>query len=1509
MQHENGCPETSTEAKPVLPFVMEYSESCAGKKRMPGRPKGSCNKYPGKKRFPGRPRGSSAKFTPELRKKRGPKGKLKPYPPTGGLTTVTGVADSNFSAASSSGVASCATTEAFEPSKEKSKEEEPAYENKVILCSGNDEFVLSQDLCAMCGSLGIGEEGKLIACSQCGQCYHPYCVNIKVTKVIVNKGWRCLECTVCEGCGQPHDEARLLLCDECDISYHTYCLETPLDEVPQGTWKCRWCVVCVKCGSTTPGYKSLWQKNYTECGPCSSKTTCPVCNVDYTENDLIIQCIQCNRWLHAKCDGMNTEDDCESAADFGYHCVICRPKDEPPPHIQAKRQHIALMQQNAKATGRADDITDTLSAVSGSLQSASRRSSVDSISNKILHTDTNLNSSAVLNINTSQRDSLPSTITTFTSLNPLSATTSMNSSGLQASLSNSVKGTNSKYQPQYIVDGVLLSETGMNHIKSLYLEQPKRQRAKRGTKNASGSLSGISPLRTDDNEDSVKDDETGSVDDSKVQDDLKQEEVERKKRQRRLHKLGIGGFTVKQRGRLSKDEENDISIDALNNESEITSVGSNNEKPKRRRRAKKKNQLQDTYPSYLQEAFFGKSLMNSSKDSSAANTYSHSSINSLEFHSEDETQILQTHLEKDKTINLNSNDARLVRTSNELRNSIDSSSNGALDDDLNNSEAFRDLLPLAQDLPQDDDFVTMLMNEADDLDKNDPEGLDDIPVDEKSADGVSKDDPMDSLLSPHFNLDTIGDTGLPHMDSKDVEDVFKVVFNPESNEASETFTTMSPLNPVPQPVSISLNNIVKPPAVNPSPFPLHLPLSRPTLQPPSASPDFIPSAVSVANSIEPETESASQGQKNIQKWESDEALGSMATISPVLYANLNYANLKTDYPNWNDRVKQISKYWRQLSSEQRQPYLQKARENRAASRMQKAQAEQGKTNTKDGRQFKELEQERQWKQMQTTRQQPPQQMLPEQRQLVKSVSLNSESSLSESASDMDPFFVRNTPDIDHQQNTFAQQPVKIENVIHSEIDPQIMNEQKNHLRVTLPVQSLSAAVSQSCRMPVSSSPSPQMSTLIQVSRVRPPMDANRMTQDPYCNPPSTPRPSSMTMPSVTAAPQPASPATSLSQVITSAADDFQSSPRTQSCDMYSNNNLQSGPPPSPYMQQPKTPRSTASPFSPSATKSNMPTPPDAYIQASTSQRAQQQVPQPPQSPCMESYSPMSHPLTSISECYSPSARMTQTVSTEAFAQGPSTPRSDTSSPYSRHPSTPLSQHQEFQQTSNSNDPYSHPPMTPRPQTVQYDSSDPYSRQVPTPRPADPYTRPVAVARPAQTQQDPYSYQPHTPRPHFPGRVSTQSLMAQRTHTVSQVSVTNDPYSHQPMTPMPSTHDPYAKPPLTPMPMSESNDGTEGPGRQQLRDLLQKQMRRSDNSLGQWSEQPNMSPRLPTDSQMQRLPLSPQLRPGQNDGFRPPFPPNTGMRPRIMHPENQIFRHPADGRMIFHRVTDPRLRSA
>jgi [histone H3]-lysine4 N-trimethyltransferase MLL3 len=48
-------------------------------------------------------------------------------------------------------------------------EGEPCLENKLILCSSSDSFVVEQDACAMCGSFGLDQEGRLISCAQCGQ--------------------------------------------------------------------------------------------------------------------------------------------------------------------------------------------------------------------------------------------------------------------------------------------------------------------------------------------------------------------------------------------------------------------------------------------------------------------------------------------------------------------------------------------------------------------------------------------------------------------------------------------------------------------------------------------------------------------------------------------------------------------------------------------------------------------------------------------------------------------------------------------------------------------------------------------------------------------------------------------------------------------------------------------------------------------------------------------------------------------------------------------------------------------------------------------------------------------------------------------------------------------------------------------------------------------------------------------------------------------------------------------
>lgn len=72
-------------------------------------------------------------------------------------------------------------------------------------------------------------------------------------------------------------------------------------------------------------------------------------------------------------------------------------------------------------------------------------------------------------------------------------------------------------------------------------------------------------------------------------------------------------------------------------------------------------------------------------------------------------------------------------------------------------------------------------------------------------------------------------------------------------------------------------------AVGPWPSPAHGPGSGPT--PPGSLP-------------EGETEAMSNAQRSTLKWEKEETLGELATVAPVLYTNVNFPNLKEEYPGW-----------------------------------------------------------------------------------------------------------------------------------------------------------------------------------------------------------------------------------------------------------------------------------------------------------------------------------------------------------------------------------------------------------------------------------------------------------------------------------------------------------------------------------------------------------------------------------------------------------------------------------
>ncbi|KAK3105764.1 hypothetical protein FSP39_005042 [Pinctada imbricata] len=767
----------------------------------------------------------------------------------------------------------------------------------LILTSALDIFSLDQDMCKSCGSFGLGDEGKLIVCTQCGQCYHPYCAGIKkVTKVVLQKGWRCLDCTVCEGCGRPHDEGRLLLCDECDISYHTYCLDPPLDQVPKGTWKCKWCVMCVNCGTTNPGFHCDWQNNYTQCGPCHSKVACPVCKQNYCEDQMIIQCVQCDRWLHAPCDGLRSEDDMEKAADYGYQCCFCRPvtgKDGPlpppppptPPPIEEEKPPTPPPPQ------------------------------------PIFNTE------------------------------PLP-------------------------QKKYLMDGIYLSESGIQHMKDITMEVPKVKRKKWGKRGSSDKLTPELQLQAGrllqtqlsldgrDGDDDSKmtldsDPMLSSVLDGDPRSDgdlmsptgtapplpglpLQGPEGEKKERKKRITTgMGIGGFIPKQRHRgpnvkrqasVATDPSAEGAVPTEGGEDGETPVV---EEPKKRkqRQARKKSELETQFPSYLQEAFFGKDLIDKIKTKVKLGQKAESDSDG---ESRTSTPQLPTDIPHPTLFpNLDQSD-RLptalpsVGTTQSLGAPapVSTSTSVPADDDDVSGMAGDVTLPDLDELPPDD--LIKILGSNKDLDDGNQINS------HQPASGSGN-----NILSPTNIPDvdnSIMDKMFEDIDMTAVESIFKGVLTENNPQMAATDNGSFPGNmPVPGAPHPGAMGMIRPPPPQHPPGPQHM---MPHQYPYHANPNFGPGGPGPGY-IDPngqpswqqvqldEEQKENTSRRNMLKWECDEDLGENATISAVLYCNIKHPELKQQYPDWSERVKKIAKTWRELSHEEKQPYLNQARKNRA----------------------------------------------------------------------------------------------------------------------------------------------------------------------------------------------------------------------------------------------------------------------------------------------------------------------------------------------------------------------------------------------------------------------------------------------------------------------------------------------------------------------------------------------------------------------------------------------------
>ncbi|XP_060950226.1 histone-lysine N-methyltransferase 2C-like [Limanda limanda] len=779
--------------------------------------------------------------------------------------------------------------EPFQPK----EEEENSMHNTVVMFSTADHFTLRQDMCVVCGSFGQGAEGRLLSCSQCGQCYHPYCVNVKITRVVLTKGWRCLECTVCEACGEASDPARLLLCDDCDISYHTYCLDPPLLTVPKGAWKCKWCVWCVQCGSASPGLHCDWQSNYSRCGPCSSLSRCPLCQRHYTQEDLILQCQQCDRWVHAVCQGLTTDEEVEVAADEGFDCSLCR--------------------SHGRSSLGCSDSFD---------------------------------------------------------------------SPFVAQIVSRVKEPETK---TYTQDGVCLTESGLSHLQSLVepLMSPRRyRRCKPKLKLRIINQNSVSVLQTPPDPDhpteldhrgdlecEMKSDSSPERDHAPDDDVTKEPEVTDGKRKRKPYRPGIGGFMVRQRGgkagpsriklcrkgstetRLSRDEAL-LGADVV---MEMASAADQAMEKAKKRYRKKKTKLEEDFPSYLQEAFFGRDLLDRSRQvdrragPETAGGQLGAAVGKLKspapgIHGPSPTTVLGGAMAtNNKQGTLPFSEEALVDLSDVLSTDPHILATGA----TGQFQVERSPSPFAGL-----DISSMADDSSWTCEPTGSAGRGQRAMQEETLDAILSPE-LDKMVTDGAILSRL--FKIPELEGKDVEDVFTAVLSPNSsnNQPQQNRHTHSAAGSKththhPAASFLPLMNGL----MGAAPHFQNTPMMTSGAQapagfrmPPPGGPALSastgPTPMLTSTNQQPAGESTqdvmSTAQRGMLKWEKEETLGELATVAPVLYCNTNFPQLREQHPDWSTRVKQIAKLWRKASSQDRAPFVQKARDNRAAQRINKVQ--------------------------------------------------------------------------------------------------------------------------------------------------------------------------------------------------------------------------------------------------------------------------------------------------------------------------------------------------------------------------------------------------------------------------------------------------------------------------------------------------------------------------------------------------------------------------------------------
>ena len=210
------------------------------------------------------------------------------------------------------------------------------------------------DLCIVCAS-GTTASTNLIFCIDCGEGFHPFCLNPPFKMNQRTKDyWRCSNCKICELCGDCKDESKLLVCETCDRGFHTFCLRPKIKIIPSEKWWCGSCVECTHCRMKL--LRDNWSTDASVCRPCLEKErnrksqerqdfqlalnrmaqhkkdpeSCPVCMKKWSPTDVLIQCDHCLLWAHSSCDSSMSTDELIALTHDStkiYFCPKCRNPD------------------------------------------------------------------------------------------------------------------------------------------------------------------------------------------------------------------------------------------------------------------------------------------------------------------------------------------------------------------------------------------------------------------------------------------------------------------------------------------------------------------------------------------------------------------------------------------------------------------------------------------------------------------------------------------------------------------------------------------------------------------------------------------------------------------------------------------------------------------------------------------------------------------------------------------------------------------------------------------------------------------------------------------------------------------------------------------------------------------------------------------------------------------------------------------------------------------------------